>query len=213
MSEQGRVIPLDRGRSARSARGADAVAAGARRASGERARRRRTPLLPEPAPEASTERDAALAAGEAAAVADLTAEAAEATADAGQPGDASAEQLAADDEGGGLDPAALVRYAVEAVVEALVAEGQRAGLADVDRHVASALAFLRRRLAGEYVVDEFGFDADLTEALLPALRPLYRSWFRVEVRGIENIPADGGALVVANHSGTIALDSLMTQLA
>ncbi|KQX66336.1 hypothetical protein ASD06_07465 [Angustibacter sp. Root456] len=99
------------------------------------------------------------------------------------------------------------------MVEALVAEGQRAGLADVDRHVASALAFLRRRLAGDYVVDEFGFDADLTEALLPALRPLYRNWFRVEVRGIENIPASGGALVVANHSGTIALDSLMTQLA
>jgi 1-acyl-sn-glycerol-3-phosphate acyltransferase len=35
----------------------------------------------------------------------------------------------------------------------------------------------------------------------------------VEVRGIENIPTEGGALVVANHSGTIALDSLMTQVA
>ncbi|MGN6611051.1 MAG: lysophospholipid acyltransferase family protein, partial [Angustibacter sp.] len=134
-----------------------------------------------------------------------------ATEAAGEADERAAEPVA--QGGSGLDPAALVRYAVEAVVEALVAEGQRAGLADVDRHVASALAFLRRRLAGDYVVDEFGFDADLTEALLPALRPLYRSWFRVEVRGIENIPADGGALVVANHSGTIALDSLMTQLA
>ena len=28
-------------------------------------------------------------------------------------------------------------------------------------------------------------------------------WFRVEVRGVENIPTDGGALVVSNHSGTI----------
>ena len=45
------------------------------------------------------------------------------------------------------------------------------------------------------------------------LRPIYRRWFRVEVRGIENIPADGGALVVSNHSGTIAIDSLMVQLA
>jgi 1-acyl-sn-glycerol-3-phosphate acyltransferase len=99
------------------------------------------------------------------------------------------------------------------VVEALVAEGRRAGVPDVDRHVASALAFLRRRLQGDYTVDELGFDAELTEALLPALRPLYRKWFRVEVRGVENIPATGGALVVANHSGTIPLDSLMTQLA
>ncbi|MBC7640018.1 MAG: acyltransferase family protein [Rhodoferax sp.] len=107
----------------------------------------------------------------------------------------------------------LARYAVEALVEALVAEAQRAGVSDVDARVAQALAWLRRRLAGEYVVDEFGFDVDLTDALLPLLRPLYRSWFRVEVRGLENVPADGGALVVANHSGTIALDSLMTQLA
>ena len=39
------------------------------------------------------------------------------------------------------------------------------------------------------------------------------TWFRVEVRGIENIPAEGGALIVANHSGTLPLDALMTQLA
>jgi 1-acyl-sn-glycerol-3-phosphate acyltransferase len=35
----------------------------------------------------------------------------------------------------------------------------------------------------------------------------------VEVRGTQNVPSEGGALVVANHSGTIALDSLMTQVA
>jgi 1-acyl-sn-glycerol-3-phosphate acyltransferase len=33
------------------------------------------------------------------------------------------------------------------------------------------------------------------------------------VHGIENVPREGGALIVANHSGTIALDSLMTQVA
>ena len=78
----------------------------------------------------------------------------------------------------------------------------------------SAVGFLRRRLTGDYDVDEFGFDADLTDSVLLApLRPLYRHWFRVEVRGLENVPADGGALVVGNHSGTVALDALMTQLA
>ena len=85
---------------------------------------------------------------------------------------------------------------------------------DVEVQVARTLAFLRRRLTGEFHVDEFGFDEDFTtNAYLPLLRPLYRSWFRVEVRGMENIPADGGGLVVANHSGTVAMDSLMTQVA
>lgn len=80
--------------------------------------------------------------------------------------------------------------------------------------VAMWLDFLRRRLTGDYTIDEFGYDSDLTDSVLMAsLRPLYQDWFRVEVRGIENIPAEGGALIVANHSGTIALDSLMTQLA
>jgi 1-acyl-sn-glycerol-3-phosphate acyltransferase len=77
-----------------------------------------------------------------------------------------------------------------------------------------ALAFLRRRLTGEYSIDEFGFDADLTDnVLLPALRPLYRSWFRVETIGMHHVPETGGALVVANHSGTLPLDSLMTAVA
>ena len=37
-------------------------------------------------------------------------------------------------------------------------------------------------------------------------------WFRVEVRGAENIPAEGGALVVSNHSGTVPVDGLMTMV-
>jgi 1-acyl-sn-glycerol-3-phosphate acyltransferase len=85
---------------------------------------------------------------------------------------------------------------------------------DLERRAAEALAFLRRRLQGDYTVDEFGYDPDLAEhVILPALRPLFQKWFRVEVRGIENIPAEGGALLVANHSGTVAVDSLMTQVA
>ncbi|MFM9136062.1 MAG: lysophospholipid acyltransferase family protein [bacterium] len=80
--------------------------------------------------------------------------------------------------------------------------------------LAAALGFLRRRLAGDYEVDDFGFDPELTDAVLLApLRPLYRSWFRVEVLGLDNVPSVGGALVVANHSGTLAFDAVMTQLA
>jgi 1-acyl-sn-glycerol-3-phosphate acyltransferase len=83
-----------------------------------------------------------------------------------------------------------------------------------ERRLAGALAFARRRITGDYPIDDFGFDSDLTDhVLLPLLRPLYEKYFRVEVRGIENVPAEGGALIVANHSGTVPLDSSMTQLA
>jgi len=85
--------------------------------------------------------------------------------------------------------------------------------AEGERKVAEWLAFLRRRLTGEYDVDEFGYDAELTDqVLLSVLRPLAEKWFRVEVRGVENIPDTGGALIVANHSGTMPLDGLVTQL-
>lgn len=83
-----------------------------------------------------------------------------------------------------------------------------------ERKVAGALAFVRRRLTGEYEVDEFGFDAELTTTVLAApLRPVYEKWFRVEVTGLENVPDKGGALIVANHSGVIALDGAITALA
>jgi 1-acyl-sn-glycerol-3-phosphate acyltransferase len=78
----------------------------------------------------------------------------------------------------------------------------------------SWLEFARRRLMGDYSVDDFGFDPELTDrVLLTLVRPLYRSWFRVETTGLENVPADSGALVVANHSGVIAMDSVMAQVA
>ena len=77
--------------------------------------------------------------------------------------------------------------------------------------LAEFLAFLRRRLTGDYAVDDYGFDREVTEQfLLAAMRPIARKWFRVEVRGAENIPAEGGALVVSNHSGTVPVDGMMT---
>ncbi len=81
-------------------------------------------------------------------------------------------------------------------------------------NVAGSLAFLRRRLTGEYEIDEFGYDPDFTEhVLLPPLRLLYEKWFRVETVSIENVPATGGVLLVANHSGTVPVDALMMGLA
>ncbi|MFJ8656336.1 lysophospholipid acyltransferase family protein [Streptomyces rochei] len=84
----------------------------------------------------------------------------------------------------------------------------------LERRIAGGLAFLRRRLTGDYEVDDFGYDAELTDqVLMSLLRPVYEKYFRVEVKGVENIPAEGGALIVANHSGTLPLDGLMMQVA
>lgn len=85
--------------------------------------------------------------------------------------------------------------------------------ADWERRAAELMAFVRRRLEGDYEVDDYGFDRELTERFfMAALRPIAEKWFRLEVRGLENIPAEGGALVVSNHSGTVPLDGLMTML-
>lgn len=84
----------------------------------------------------------------------------------------------------------------------------------LERRIASGLAFLRRRLTGDYEVDDFGYDEELTDqVLMSLLRPVYEKYFRVEVKGIENIPSEGGALIVANHSGTVPVDGLMLQVA
>ncbi|GAC1611764.1 MAG: lysophospholipid acyltransferase family protein [Mycobacteriales bacterium] len=101
-----------------------------------------------------------------------------------------------------------------AATETVGASGPVAPAAEWDRRLAGGLAFLRRRLTGDYEVDDFGFDPDLTDhVLLPPLRPLYNRWFRIETRGLDNVPDDGGALIVANHSGTLPIDALMTSLA
>jgi 1-acyl-sn-glycerol-3-phosphate acyltransferase len=84
---------------------------------------------------------------------------------------------------------------------------------DWETQLAQFLAFLRRRLSGDYEVDEYGFDPEVAERLLLAsLRPVAQKWFRIEARGVENLPAEGGALVVSNHSGTLPVDGLMTML-
>ncbi|MDX6287412.1 MAG: hypothetical protein QOG53_2897 [Frankiales bacterium] len=86
--------------------------------------------------------------------------------------------------------------------------------AEWERRLAGALAFARRRLEGDYPVDEFGFDPDLNDNVFMAgVRPIYERYFRVETRGLDNVPDSGGALIVANHSGTVPVDGVMTQLA
>ncbi len=111
--------------------------------------------------------------------------------------------------GGGGRP----RRASSDEVDSAVPPAQPRPETEWERKLAGALAFMRRRITGEYEVDDFGFDPDLSDHVLAApFRPLYNKWFRVEMRGLENVPDDGSALVVGNHSGTLPLDALMTSL-
>src|SRR3954454_13316170 len=56
-------------------------------------------------------------------------------------------------------------------------------------------------------VDEWGRSEHIRQLARRLYDPLYRSWFRVEWEGLEHIPRDGGALLVANHAGAIPADA------
>ena len=81
---------------------------------------------------------------------------------------------------------------------------------ELARRIGAVAEFVRRRFTGDYSVDEFGFDPHFNDAIvMPLLRRLFTSWFRVDVTGIENLPEAGPALVVANHAGVLPFDGLM----
>jgi 1-acyl-sn-glycerol-3-phosphate acyltransferase len=74
------------------------------------------------------------------------------------------------------------------------------------------LDFVRRRLTGEYEIDEFGFDPDLTENVLAPLAGfMHRRWWRVQWEGMERVPSEGGALLVSNHAGTLPWDAIVVK--
>ena len=56
-------------------------------------------------------------------------------------------------------------------------------------------------------VDEWGRSERMREVARKIYDPIYRRWFRVEWDGLEKIPTDGGALLVANHAGAIPSDA------
>lgn len=81
-----------------------------------------------------------------------------------------------------------------------------------DDRLGDLLRFIRRRLTGEYTVDEFGFDPELTEEILAPIGSFFHErWWRVDWLGLENVPSEGGALLVANHAGTVPWDAVVLQ--
>jgi 1-acyl-sn-glycerol-3-phosphate acyltransferase len=58
-------------------------------------------------------------------------------------------------------------------------------------------------------VDDWGRSQRVFDLVEPLLDFYYRYWFRVEVEGVENLPSEGGALIVSNHSGALPPDAPM----
>jgi 1-acyl-sn-glycerol-3-phosphate acyltransferase len=77
----------------------------------------------------------------------------------------------------------------------------------------SDAALVQRRLRGEFETDPWGFDQEFLDFVRPFLNLMYSSYFRVETTGLENVPAAGRALLVANHSGQLPWDGMMIGMA
>ena len=60
--------------------------------------------------------------------------------------------------------------------------------------------------------DPWGFNLELCEKTLRKLVPLYRSYFKVRVFGIENVQ-DHSYIVTSNHTGQIPLDGMLITIA
>lgn len=99
--------------------------------------------------------------------------------------------------------AALARSALEWFVPAPLRRAQQ--------------EILERFERADLELNSFGYDPwgfhpqDASRTLAPLLL-LYRHYFRVRTRGIENLP-DGRVLLIANHAGQIALDAAMIAVA
>ena len=99
-----------------------------------------------------------------------------------------------------------------------MAEGSRTTLRDTDRLPAAPApdggeVDLRDHLPGvepDRRVNDWG-RSERIEGLLDrsVYEFLYRYWFRVTVEGIENVPDEGGALLVSNHAGALPPDAPM----
>jgi 1-acyl-sn-glycerol-3-phosphate acyltransferase len=123
-----------------------------------------------------------------------------------------AERIGVDASSPATTPALDGEPSVHAVQEALESFDPRVGhllAQSVPEESVSQPSSTRDPQAAFGIVDDFG-RAPMTYARIqPLLDWLYKSYFRVRVEGIENIPSEGPAMLVCNHGGALPWDGVM----
>jgi 1-acyl-sn-glycerol-3-phosphate acyltransferase len=61
--------------------------------------------------------------------------------------------------------------------------------------------------------DRFGYKIETYARWEPFFRFAFEDYFKVDCRGIENIPSEGSAILVGNHSGLLPIDGAMITMA
>lgn len=62
---------------------------------------------------------------------------------------------------------------------------------------------------GSFGYDPWGYNSETYKIALSVFKPIYERYFRVETRGLENVPNKGRVLVIANHSGQLPIDGAL----
>lgn len=62
---------------------------------------------------------------------------------------------------------------------------------------------------GSMGYDPWGFHSDTVKMAFRIVDTLYHRYFRVDAKGVENVPAEGPVVIIANHSGQLPLDGIL----
>jgi 1-acyl-sn-glycerol-3-phosphate acyltransferase len=114
-----------------------------------------------------------------------------------------------------LWPATTFLRAVREGLDAGLALPEAAGraAASLPRGARDAVRFAARRLEGDYSEDEWGYDEQFVDAVLPFFEFMYDRWWRVDATGLQHVPAHGRAMLAANHAGILPWDATMISVA
>ena len=62
------------------------------------------------------------------------------------------------------------------------------------------------KTVGSYGYDPWGYNTEGAKVWMGVFKTLYEKYFRVKTFGLENVPAQGRVLIVANHGGQLPID-------